>query len=66
MSHSFGLIMKLDITMLVYLNTENSIIQYMFVKYYFRFVVLILSEDLVTHINPTYNFHTFLFFFKFK
>ena len=45
-------------TMLVYINTEISIIQYMFVKYYLRFVVLILSEDLVTYIIPTYNLHT--------
>ena len=47
-----------NITMLVYLNTYITIIQYMFVKYYLRFVVLISSEDLVTDISPTYNLHT--------
>ena len=52
------LIMKLNITMLVYLNTEISIIQYIFVKYFLRFVVYILSEDLITYISTTYNLHT--------
>ena len=56
------LIMKLNITMLVYLNTYISIIQYIFVKYYLKFVVLISSEDLGTGISPTYNLHTEFFF----
>ena len=30
---------------------------YMFVKYYLKFVVLISSEDLETNISPTYNLH---------
>ena len=47
--------MKLNITMLVYLNPYISIIQYIFVKRYLTFVVLISSEDLVTNISPTYN-----------
>ena len=50
--------MKLNITMLVYLNIEISIIQYIFVKYYLRFVVHVLSEDLITYISKTYNLHT--------
>ena len=50
--------MKLNITMLVCLNTEISIIQYIFAKYYLRFVVFILSEDLITCISTTYNLHT--------
>ena len=58
--------MKLKITMLVYLNTYISIIQYIFVKYYLTFVVLISSEDLVTNISPTYNLHTEFLFLKFK
>ena len=58
--------MKLNISMLVYLNTYISIIQYIFVKYYLTFVVLISSEDLVTYISPTYNLHTEFLFFKFK
>ena len=58
--------MKLNITMLVYLNTYISIIQYIFVKYYLTFVVLISSEDLVTNISPTYNLHTEFLFLKFK
>ena len=58
--------MKLNITMLVYLNTYISIIQYIFVKYYLTSVVLISSEDLVTNINPTYNLHTEFLFLKFK
>ena len=37
--------MKLNITMLVNLNTYISIIQYIFVKYYLTFVVLISSEE---------------------
>ena len=56
------LIMKLNITMLVYLNTYISIIQYIFVKCYLTFVVLISSEDLVTNISPTYNLHTEFYF----
>ena len=47
--------MKLNITILVYLNTELSIIQYIFAKYYLRFVVHILTEDLITCISTTYN-----------
>ena len=47
------LIIKLNIVVLVYLNTEISITQYMFV----RFVGLVLSEDLVTIVNPTYILH---------
>ena len=58
--------MKLKITMLVYLNTYISIIQYIFVKYYLTFVVVISSEDLVTNISPTYNLHTKFLFLKFK
>ena len=58
--------MKLKITMLVYLNTYISIIQYIFVKYYLTFVVLISSEDLVTNISPTYNLHIEFLFLKFK
>ena len=58
--------MKLNITMLVYLNTYISIVQYIFVKYYFKFVVLISSEDLVTDISPPYNLHTEFLFLKFK
>ena len=58
--------MKLNITMLVYLNTYISIIQYIFVKCYLKFVVLISSEDLVTDISPPYNLHTELLFLKFK
>ena len=60
------LIMKLNISMVVYLNTYISIIQYLFVIYYLTFVVLISSEDLVTNINPTYNLHTEFLFLKFK
>ena len=60
------LIIKLKLTMLVYLNTYISVIQYIFVKYYLTFVVLISSEDLVTNISPTYNFHTKFLFLKFK
>ena len=52
------LIMKLNITMPVYLNTEITITQYIYVKYYLRFVVHILSEDLITYISTTYNLHT--------
>ena len=55
--------MKLNITMPVYLNTEISIIQYIFAKYYLRFVVHILSEDLITCISTTYNLHTVFFVF---
>ena len=55
------LIKKLNITMPVYLNTEISIIQYIFVKYYLRFVVHILSEDLITCISTIYNLHTIFF-----
>ena len=58
--------MKLNITMLVYLNTENSIIQHMVVKYYLRFVAFILSEDLVRDISPNYNLHTYFLFLKLK
>ena len=54
--------MKLNITMLVYLNTYISIIQYIFVKYYETFVVLISSEDLITNISPTCNLHTEFYF----
>ena len=50
--------MKLNVTMLVYLNNEISIVQYIFVKYYLRFVVHILSEDLITYISTTDNLHT--------
>ena len=52
--------MKLNITMLLYLNTEISvlIIQYIFVKYYLRFGGHILSEYLITYISTTYNLHT--------
>ena len=50
-------IVKLNITMLVYLNTEISII-HIFVKYFIRFVVHLLSEDLITCISTTYNLHT--------
>ena len=57
--------MKLNISMLVYLNTCISIIQYIFVKCYLKFVVLISSEDLVTDISPPYNLHTELLFFKY-
>ena len=52
--------MKLNITELVYLNTEISMIQYIFVKY-LRFLVLILSDDLVTEISPTYICIHFIF-----
>ena len=48
----------MKLTVLVYLNTYISIIQYMFVKYYLTFIVLISCEDLVTDISPTYNLHT--------
>ena len=58
--------MKLNITMLVYLNSYISIIQCIFVKYYLTFLVLISSEDLVTNISPTYNLHTEFLFLKFK
>ena len=58
--------MKLNITVIVYLNTYISIMQYILVKYYLTFVVLISSEDLVTEINPAYNLHTEFLFFKFK
>ena len=50
--------MKLNISMLVHLNTEILIIQYIFVKYFLRFVVHILSEDLITYISTTYNLRT--------
>ena len=58
--------MKLNITMLVYSNPYISIIQYIFVKYYLTFVVLISSEDFVINISPTYNLHTEFLFLKFK
>ena len=46
--------MKLNITLIVYLNTKISTIHYMFVKYYLRLYVLILSKDLLTDL-PTNN-----------
>ena len=59
MSHSIVVLtMKLNITLIVYLNTYISIIQHMFMKYQLRFVVLISSEDLVIDISPTCNLHT--------
>ena len=66
MSHSTGGFNHKLETMLVYLNPFISIIQYIFVKYYLTFFVLISSDDLVTNISPTYNLHTEFLFLKFK
>ena len=36
-------------------HLDNWLIDWLIVKYYLTFVVLISSEDLVTNISPTYN-----------